>query len=128
MTSRASKDWNRFYRAMWQHCRAKPHAVEDHPWGEEDTVFKVGGKKGNIFAFLGHPKTQEAGVTVKPSREELGGFLGLPYVTRAPYIGRYGWIHVSVRNQRTLKMALDLIDDTYAAIIHRSTKRTRVPT
>jgi hypothetical protein len=40
--------WNRYYRAIWEHCAVKPGAKEEHPWG--DTVFKVRGKS---FAFMG---------------------------------------------------------------------------
>jgi hypothetical protein len=36
------QNWNPYFRALWNHCSAKPDAVEDHPWGE--TVFKIGGK------------------------------------------------------------------------------------
>src|SRR5688572_23864425 len=109
---KANKNWNPFFRALWEHSRAKPRAVEDHPWGD-DVVFKFGGKNGKIFAFLGYPEAEDAGVTVKPSPEELGGLLRLPFVQRAAYIGRYGWINVKVRDRRSLKLALDLVDDTY---------------
>ena len=119
------KNWNPFFRALWEHCRAKPLAVEDHPWG--DIVFKLGGTRGKIFAFLGHPEADNAGVTVKPSPEELGGLLGLPFVQRAPYIGRYGWIDVSVRDRRSLKLALDLVDETYSRVAAAGKRRTARP-
>lgn len=95
--------------------------MEDHPWG--DVVFKFGGKRGKIFAFLGHPVAAVAGVTVKPSSEELGGFLRLPFVQRAAYIGRFGWIDVSVRDRRSLKLALNLVDDTYNHIADAAKRR-----
>ncbi len=114
MRTKARKSWNPFFRALWEYCRAKPFAVEDHPWG--DTVFKVGGTRGKIFAFLGQPDADDGGVTVKPSPEELGGLLRLPFVQRAHYIGRYGWIDVSIRDRRSLKLALDLVDETYNRI------------
>lgn len=122
MTTKADKNWSPFFRALWEHCRAKPLAVEDHPWG--DVVFKVGGKRGKIFAFLGHPEADDVGVTVKPPPEELGGLLGLPFVRRASYIGRFGWIDVSVRNRRSLKLALALIDETYSRVAAMGKRRT----
>jgi predicted DNA-binding protein (MmcQ/YjbR family) len=122
MRTKAAKNWNPFFRALWEHCRAKPLAVEDHPWG--DTVFKVGGQRGQIFAFLSDPEADDAGVTVKPSPEELGGLLRLPYVQRAGYIGRYGWVDVSVRDRRSLKLTLGLIDETYSRIVAAGKSRT----
>lgn len=74
MRTKPHKNGNPLFRALWDHCRAKPLAVEDHPWG--DMVFKVGGTSGKIFAFLGHPEADDVGVTVKPSPEELGELLG----------------------------------------------------
>jgi predicted DNA-binding protein (MmcQ/YjbR family) len=121
VSAKAGKNWNPFFHALWEHCRAKPLAVEDHPWS--DIVFKFGGKRGKIFAFLGDPEADEAGVTVKPSPEELGELLGLPFVRRAAYIGRYGWISVSVRDRGSLKLALGLIDDTYNHVAAAARRR-----
>ncbi len=99
--------WNRYYRALWDHCKAKPGAKEEHPWG--DTVFKVRNKG---FAFMG-PHGASGGVTVKPPADERDGLLELPYITKAAYIGRYGWVHVTVTNKESLRIALELIDETY---------------
>lgn len=117
----ANKRRNPFFRALWKHCRAKPFAVEDHPWG--DTVFKVGSRRGKIFAFLGHPDSNQAGATVKPTREELDLLLGSAFIQLAPYIGRYGWIHLSVRDQNGLRLALDLIDENYERIVSSLKRR-----
>jgi predicted DNA-binding protein (MmcQ/YjbR family) len=125
MRTKAHTNWNPFFRALWEHCRAKPLAVEDHPWG--DIVFKVGGRRGKIFAFLSHPEAEDVGVTVKPTPEELGGLRGLPYVQRAAYIGRYGWVKVSVRDRRSLKLALGLVDETYGRIAAAGKGRTARP-
>jgi predicted DNA-binding protein (MmcQ/YjbR family) len=108
-----------YYRTLWEHCDAKPDAWEDHPWG--DTVFKLGDK---IFAFLGSP--DNPGATVKPSEDEREGLLELPYIHKASYIGRYGWVHVSVGDDEALRLALDLIDDTYEQVAaKRKRKRSR---
>jgi hypothetical protein len=51
--------------------------------------------------------------------------LGTPLVQRAPYIGRYGWINVSVRDQDSLELALELVDETCDRIV-ASEKRRKV--
>lgn len=111
--------WNPYFRALWEHCRAKPEAVEDHPWGE--TVFKV---RTKIFAFLGMP--EGAAVTVKPAADDLDALLALPFVERAPYIGRYGWVKLRIADDDALALALDLVDHTYDTIASRGkTRRAR---
>jgi predicted DNA-binding protein (MmcQ/YjbR family) len=100
---------NLLSRALYDHCAAKPDAVEDHPWGE--TVFKI---RGKVFAFLG--SGEEAGVTVKAPAEELDGLLLLSFIRRSPYIGRYGWVRVYVENEDALDVALRLIDQSYEFI------------
>src|SRR5205814_7069426 len=108
--------WTPFFRALWEHCRAKPDAMEDHPWGE--TVFKV---RDKCFAFLGLP--DRAAVTVKPDPEDLDALLALPFVERAAYIGRYGWVKVAIADEDALALALDLVDHTYESIATRGKKK-----
>lgn len=104
------------FAALAAHCAAKPEAVEDHPWGE--TVFKL---RGKVFAFLGTP--ERSAVTVKPRPEDLDGFLALPFISRAAYIGRYGWVSVQVADEAALELALDLIDVSYERLAAKSGKR-----
>jgi predicted DNA-binding protein (MmcQ/YjbR family) len=110
------EDRHRFHRAIYEHCRDKPGAVEDHPWG--DTVFKL---KGKVYAFLGGPETP--GATVKAPPDELELLLGVPFIKRSKYIGRYGWISVRVEDEDALRLVLDLIDDSYDLI--KSRRRAR---
>jgi predicted DNA-binding protein (MmcQ/YjbR family) len=109
-------DKSAFFQRVWEHCAAKPGAVEDHPWG--DTVFKV---KGKIFAFLSDPASPDVGITLKPDEEELDALLGLPFVRKAAYVGRFGWVSVSIEDEESLELALSLIDDSYDIV----SKRTR---
>jgi predicted DNA-binding protein (MmcQ/YjbR family) len=98
-----------FFQAMYEYAAAKPLAKEDHPWGE--TVFKIGGK---VFVFLGTP--DHPGVGLKADPEELDSLLSLPFIKRSPYIGRYGWVRVTVENEDALDVALRLIDQSYDLI------------
>jgi predicted DNA-binding protein (MmcQ/YjbR family) len=107
------QSWNPYFRALWNQCSAKPGAVEDHPWGE--TVFKVGGK---VFAFLGTPDHGRVGVKVAP--DQIDGLLALPYVERSPYIGRYGWLAITITNDDALELAQELVDGSYEIIGSKS--------
>jgi len=100
---------NPYSKAMYDHCAAKPGALEDHPWGE--TVFKVSGR---VFAFLGG--LDRGGVTVKVPPEELDVLLEHPRIERARYVGRFGWVSVTVADDETLDLVRGLIDDSYELI------------
>jgi predicted DNA-binding protein (MmcQ/YjbR family) len=99
-------DKTRYARTLWDHAAAKPDAVEDHPWG--DDVFKI---RSKIFAFLGG--AENPSVTVKVPPDEVDAVLELPYAKRSAYIGRYGWVSLSIEDDDALRLALDLIDDSY---------------
>jgi predicted DNA-binding protein (MmcQ/YjbR family) len=114
----ATAPQNRFFQALYNHCAAKPLAVEDHPWGE--TVFKIGGK---VFAFLGLP--DQAGVAVKAAPDEVDGLLLLSFIQRSPYIGRFGWVRVNVANEDALDVALRLIDQSYELIGAKAPRKKR---
>ena len=100
------------FRTLFEYCGKKPGATVDHPWGE--VVFKV---KKKIFAYIGRPG-ESAGVTVKPAPEELEALLARPDVNLAHYIGRFGWVHVSIHDRESLQLGLRLVDETYELIAH----------
>ena len=95
-------------RPVWERCAALPGAAEDHPWGE--TVFKV---RGKVFCFFG---THEPQITVKPAGDDLEAMLALPFIRRAAYIGRYGWVTVRIEDEPALDLALELVETTYRGI------------
>jgi predicted DNA-binding protein (MmcQ/YjbR family) len=99
---------SKYFHALWSHCQAKPGAMEDHPWNE--TVFKI---NGNIFAFLGRAESERTGVTVKAPPGDLDSLLGLPFVKRASYIGRFGWVSVAIDDRHALELALELVNKSY---------------
>jgi predicted DNA-binding protein (MmcQ/YjbR family) len=119
----ADENWNPFFQALWDYCSAKPSAVEDHPWGE--TVFKV---RGKVFAFLGH--SNSAAVTVKALPGDRDVLVTLPHIHTAAYVGRFGWITVSIQDEDTLSLALDLVDESYNLIVapkKRGKRNTKPP-
>jgi len=92
--------------------------VEDHPWGE--TVFKIGGK---VFAFLG--SADHGRVALKVSPDQIDGLLALPFVQRSPYIGRYGWLAITIADDDALALAQELVDASYETIRSKSKMRRK---
>jgi predicted DNA-binding protein (MmcQ/YjbR family) len=87
-------------------CRSKPEATEVRVWGE--TVFRVSGR---VFALVGRP--DRPAVTVKPSGDDVPRLLEDTHVRRARYVGRFGWLTVSVDDEESLQLALDLVECSY---------------
>ena len=89
---------------------AFPQSREDHPFGPDAHVFKVGGGS-TMFTILGDgpPVT----VTLKLTREEREVALELPFVSEARYVGRYGWITARIEDQHCLEAALEWMRESY---------------
>lgn len=108
------------FKTVREHCLAKECVSEEYPWGE--VVWKTGGR---IFAIgsLGHNA-----FTVKASRADQDVLVLHPAVEAARYVGRFGWVTVTVTCKELLALVLDLIDESYAALVKkRNPKRTSRP-
>jgi predicted DNA-binding protein (MmcQ/YjbR family) len=84
-----------------------PETYEDSPWGFP--VFKVGANR--MFAWLHESEPVE--VTVKLTREEREIAELLPYVRRASYVGRYGWVTAQITDEESLEAALEWLRESY---------------
>ena len=85
-----------------------PATYEDEPWGFP--VFKVGANR--MFAGM----SVEAGtlsLTVKLTQQERELAQLLPYVSRARYLGRYGWVTAVVEDEESLANALEWLRESY---------------
>jgi predicted DNA-binding protein (MmcQ/YjbR family) len=85
-----------------------PETYEDSPWGHP--VFKVADNR--MFASM----SQADGVvrlTVKLTAEEREIATLLPYVEKAKYVGRYGWVTALVYDEESLEAALEWIRESY---------------
>ena len=96
------------FSAVRAHCLAKEGAVEEYPWGH--VVWKV---KGKIFAI---GTTDEARVTVKSSLDKQAALIMHPNIEVAKYVGRFGWVTIEAVDEDTLRLTIELIDDSYGIV------------
>ena len=85
-----------------------PRTYEDSPWGFP--VFKVG--ENRMFAWI-IEEPDAVHVTVKLTAEEREVTAYLPWVRRASYVGRYGWVTAAVTDEETLDAALEWLRESY---------------
>ena len=97
-----------FLAKIRKHCMAKPGVVEDEPW-PGDTAWKV---KGKIFAITGDGSS----LTVKSTLEKQAALVLHPNISRAAYVGRFGWVTIAIEGKESLELALELIDESYDSI------------
>jgi len=85
-----------------------PETYEDEPWGPP--VFKI--RPNKMFAAMS-AAGETVRLTVKLTAEEREMAYLLPFVSRAKYVGRYGWITAEVSNEDSLESALDWLRESY---------------
>jgi predicted DNA-binding protein (MmcQ/YjbR family) len=85
-----------------------PETYEDEPWGHP--VFKVGDNR--MFASMSVADSA-VHLTVKLTAEEREIAHLLPYVSKARYVGRYGWITAEVTDDESLEAALEWLRESY---------------
>jgi predicted DNA-binding protein (MmcQ/YjbR family) len=90
------------FEAIRSHCLAKAGAVEEYPWGA--VVWKA---RGKVFA-IGH--AGENAFTVKATPADQAVLTHHPAIERAAYVGRFGWVTITVTDEETLALARTLVD------------------
>jgi predicted DNA-binding protein (MmcQ/YjbR family) len=85
-----------------------PEVYEDRPWGHP--VFKVADNR--MFAAMSEAEGAVR-LTVKLTAEEREIAMLLPYVEKAKYVGRYGWVTALVRDEESLEAALEWLRESY---------------
>ena len=85
-----------------------PEAYEDEPWGFP--VFKVG--ENRMFASMS-AGDDAVHLTLKLTAEEREVAQHLPFVRKAKYVGRYGWVTAEVTDQESLAAALEWLRESY---------------
>jgi predicted DNA-binding protein (MmcQ/YjbR family) len=84
-----------------------PEAYEDSPWGHP--VFKVADNR--MFAAMSE-HDGALRLTVKLTAEEREIAMLLPFVEKARYVGRYGWVTATVADEETLEAALEWLRES----------------
>ncbi len=100
-----------------KHCLSLPGAYLDHPWGEEDSVVKVGGK---IFAFLGSSDGPlSLAVKNTPELVEEWRTRFPDHVGPGPYLKKTLWNRVQTTGSGSPSDAdvRELIEDSYALVV-----------
>ena len=85
-----------------------PETYEDEPWGHP--VFKVG--ENRMFASMSIDG-DAVRLTVKLTQEEREIAYLLPFVSRANYVGRYGWVTARIEDEEALDAALEWLRESY---------------
>ncbi len=95
----------------------KDGAVEEYPW--EHVGWKVGGK---IFVIGGEGSNV---VTLKSTPVKQAVLVQHPAICVAAYVGRYGWVKITIEDEETLDIALELVDESYDAVRKKGRKAKR---
>src|SRR5258708_2666635 len=103
------------FKQLRDRCLEKEGAVEEYPW--EHVGWKVGGK---LFAIGGENSNV---VTLKSTPEKQQALIQHPAIGVAAYVGRYGWVTVTIEDSATLDIALDLVDESYDLVRKKGRKK-----
>ena len=98
-----------YFPQLQAHCLTFPSVTEEYPWG--DIAYKVNGR---IFAAV--DKTTPLQVTVKADPSDSETLLQHPAITKASYVGRYGWVTVTVEDEDVFNLALGLVEVSYGLV------------
>jgi predicted DNA-binding protein (MmcQ/YjbR family) len=95
-------------------CLERPGSTEEFPFGEQVSVFKVGGK---MFA-LSSLRSRPLRVSLK-CEPELAEALRLTYKTIQPgyHLNKRHWITVTLDGSLPEGMVFDLIEDSYDLVV-----------
>ena len=87
---------------------ALPETYEDEPWGHP--VFKVAANR--MFAGMS-VDGDVVHLTVKLTAEEREIAQLLPFVRKAAYVGRYGWVTADIADDEALEAGLEWLRESY---------------
>jgi predicted DNA-binding protein (MmcQ/YjbR family) len=106
-----------FWDELYAYCQAFDGAEEAHPWDHVD--FRV---KGKTFVFTSGDRVP-IGISAKPLPESREMFLALPGVSVAAYVGRFGWLSMTISDRASLDIAKDMIAESYAGFTAKKAKK-----
>jgi predicted DNA-binding protein (MmcQ/YjbR family) len=110
--------------ALRRWCLARAGATEEFPFGEQPSVFKVGGK---MFA-LSSLRSRPLQVSLKCDPELAEG-LRLTHAAIQPgyHLNKRHWITVTLDGSLPDEMVLDLLEDSYDLVVAGLPAKRRPP-
>jgi predicted DNA-binding protein (MmcQ/YjbR family) len=105
-----------YYNRIRRWCHTQADVTEENPW--EAIAFKV---KKRVFAICGTEKPLR--ITLKPKKENLDAYLYHPAIEIASYVGRFGWVTITVKNKDVAALALALVQESYDVVSSRKKDR-----
>jgi predicted DNA-binding protein (MmcQ/YjbR family) len=103
-------------------CLAWPGVFEDYPFGPETTIFKS--PKNKIIAMCGE-EGEAFRVTVKLTPDESAEALVLPFVRKADYVGRYGWVTARIDSDMEWEIVEPWVRRSYELVTSPAKARRR---
>jgi predicted DNA-binding protein (MmcQ/YjbR family) len=105
-----------------ERCLALPGASEEFPFGDEVSVFKVGGK---MFA-LSHLDSRPLQVSLKCDPDHAAALrAAYPAIVPGYHLNKRHWNTVTVDGSVSDELVADLIDDSYALVVASLPKARR---
>jgi predicted DNA-binding protein (MmcQ/YjbR family) len=105
-----------------QWCLERPGAVEEFPFGPENSVFKVGGKMFAISALDRSPLE----VSLKCEPELAEQFRNTYDAIRAGYhLDKRHWITITLDGSLPDELVRDLVEDSHDLVVSALPKRVR---
>ncbi len=98
-----------------------PAAREEFPFGPGTRVFK--NAKGKMFALMTDEEPGRFRVSVKLTEAEADEARVLPFVHRAPYLGRYHWVAVHIEQAAEWDIAQDWVSRSWELIAGGAKKK-----
>ncbi len=103
-------------------CQSMPGAMEDHPFGPDPTVYKVGGK---LFALIGLSGIG-AGVNLKIPPEDSAALCQIDGIEPGYHMNKKHWITVYFQEATDGELLTELIEDSYAVVRSSLTRTARL--
>ena len=105
-----------------RHCLRQPEAVEDFPFGENVSVFKVAGKMFALSMLAGKPLE----VSVKCEPDLALQFRGSYEAIRPGYhLNKRHWNTITIGSDVPDRLVRDMIEDSYDLVVDALPKGTR---
>ncbi|MBN1348488.1 MmcQ/YjbR family DNA-binding protein [candidate division KSB1 bacterium] len=104
-----ASDESRFFPLLQEYCLSLPNTRQETH--RNKIALKVGKR-----IFMMKDADVPLAITVKSSQEKNAILLEHPHICQASYMGRFGWISITVPNHDSLNLAKELILESYLIV------------